>query len=55
MYSQNRKANFYPFSYPSGRNDPIGTMNKTVRPIFDWIKIGEVIKFRSSWILPLGA
>ena len=55
VYSQNRKANFYPVSYPSGRNAPIGTTNKTVRPIFDWIKIGEVMNFRSLWISPLGA
>jgi len=31
LYSQSRKVNFDPFSYPSGKNDPIGKYNKTVR------------------------
>jgi hypothetical protein len=43
LYCQNRKADFGPFSYPSGKNDPISSTNKTVRQIFDWVKIGAVI------------
>jgi hypothetical protein len=41
-------------AYPSGKNDPINSMNKTIRQIFDWVKIGGVINSRSPWILPMG-
>jgi len=53
LYSQSRKVNFDPFSYPSGKNDPIGSTNKTVRQIFNWVKI--VINSRSPCILLVGA
>jgi hypothetical protein len=45
-----RKANFGPFSYPSGRNDPISSTNKTLRQIFDWVKIGGVINTWLTWM-----
>ena len=50
LYSQNTKAKFNPFSYPSGKNDSISDTNKTVRQIFDWVKIGGDINSRSTWI-----
>jgi len=28
-----------PECYPSGKNDPISSTNKTIRQIFDWVKI----------------
>jgi len=55
MYTQNRKANLGPFPYPSDRNDPFDSKNKTVRQIFDWVKIEGVIVSRPVWISPMGA
>jgi len=55
MYSQNRKANFGPIPYPSDGNDPFDSKNKTVRQIFDWVKIEGVITSRPVLILPMGA
>src|ERR1700722_15555539 len=55
MYTQNRNANFGPFPYPSDRNDPFDSKNKTVRRIFDWVKIEGVITLRPVRISPLGA
>ena len=52
----NRKANLGPFLYPSDRNDPFDSKNKTVRQIFDWVKIeGVIITLRQVWISPMGA
>ena len=54
MYTQNRNANFGPFPYPSDRNDPFDSKNKTIGQIFDWVKIEEVITSRPVQISPLG-
>jgi len=55
MYTRNRKANLGPFPYPSDRNDPFDSKNKTVRQIFDWVKIEGVIVSRPVRISPMGA
>ena len=41
-------------AHPSGKNDPISCTNKTVRQIFNWVKIGGFINLRSPWILLVG-
>ena len=55
MYTRNKKTNFRPFPYPSDRNDPFDSKNKTVRQIFDWVKIERVIILKPVQISPLGA
>ena len=55
VYSQNRRSNFGPFSYPFDRDIPFYGRNKFVRPIFILVTIEGVINFGLTLISPLGA